>query len=95
MKTVVEYVDRDALFDEDEVETFDRIVQDPNMLGGKPTIKGHRISVQFVLGQLSNGETVDSFARRFHLERDDVVQAVRFAASKMTRDLPIEAIRPK
>lgn len=90
METVVEYLDRDAPFEEDEVETFDRIVQDPNMLGGKPTIKGHRISVQFVLERLVSGETVDSFAKHYNLDVDDVKQAVRFAAYHMGIIRPVE-----
>jgi uncharacterized protein (DUF433 family) len=54
----------------------ERIVSDKDILLGKPTIKGTRISVEFILERLANGWTenkiLDSYPR---LEREDI-QAV-------------------
>lgn len=90
MKTVVEYLGPDDPIDDEELPEFDRIVTDPKMLGGKPTIRGHRISVQFVLERLSTGESIDSFAACYKLDREDVTQAILFAASRMTKHLSTE-----
>jgi uncharacterized protein (DUF433 family) len=81
-ETTVEYVDEIPDF-YDEM-SFDHIVQDPGILGGKPTIKGTRISVQIVLEWLASGATFDQIVADFpHLSKDDLVEAVYFAASKM------------
>jgi uncharacterized protein (DUF433 family) len=70
------------LIDEDDTDEFpcDRIVCDPGILGGKPTIHGHRISVQFILERLFAGDTVDAIAESYHLSPDDVRQAILFAS---------------
>jgi uncharacterized protein (DUF433 family) len=60
---------------------FDRITQDPEIMGGKPCIRGKRVSVGMVLGQLAAGQTVEELLIDFpYLEREDVTQALRYAA---------------
>ncbi|WOK07992.1 DUF433 domain-containing protein [Imperialibacter roseus] len=54
----------------------DRIVSDKNILLGKPTIKGTRISVEFVLDRLANGWTEHMLLESYpHLSKEDL-QAV-------------------
>ncbi|MEQ8413232.1 MAG: DUF433 domain-containing protein [Imperialibacter sp.] len=54
----------------------DRIVSDKNILIGKPTIKGTRISVEFVLDRLANGWTEQTLLESYpHLTKEDL-QAV-------------------
>ncbi|MEQ9098923.1 MAG: DUF433 domain-containing protein [Imperialibacter sp.] len=54
----------------------DRIVSDKNILLGKPTIKGTRISVEFVLDRLANGWTEHMLLENYpHLTKEDL-QAV-------------------
>ena len=71
---------------------FDRIVADPAILGGKPTIKGTRISVEIVLEWIASGaSTTDIVASYPHLELEDVEQAVRYAASALHNEVIITA----
>lgn len=58
----------------------DRIVTDPEILGGKPIIRGTRISVQLVLEQLAdNPDPAELFAAYADLTRDDVKAALAYA----------------
>jgi len=53
-----------------------RITVDPNILAGKPIIKGTRIAVEFILELLANGWTVDDMLRNYpQLKREDVAAA--------------------
>lgn len=64
----------------------ERIVSDPDVLVGKPTIKGTRLSVEFILERLANGWTeqmlLDNYPR---LTREDL-QAVFAYASESLKD---------
>jgi uncharacterized protein (DUF433 family) len=60
---------------------FDRITQDPKVMGGKACIRGLRVTVGMVVGQIGAGHTVDQVLADFpYLEREDVMQALRYAA---------------
>ena len=60
---------------------FDRIRIDPRVCEGRPTIRGLRITVDFVLKLLGDGYTADDIVREYpELEKDDVYQAVKFGA---------------
>jgi uncharacterized protein (DUF433 family) len=60
---------------------FDRIRVDPALCEGKPTIRGLRFTVDFVLKLLGDGYTADDIAREYpELEREDVYQAARYGA---------------
>lgn len=57
-----------------------RIVMRPGLLGGKPIIRGTRISVEFILGLLSSGMiTEDIVADYPHLSREDILAALHYA----------------
>lgn len=59
----------------------DRIVTDPSILLGKPTIKGSRIAVELVLDRLADGWTVDALIEAYpRLTRDDVQAALAYSA---------------
>lgn len=59
----------------------ERIVSDPDIMMGKPTIKGTRITVELILEELGEGLSVeDVLAGHPHLTRDQVLAALRFAA---------------
>jgi uncharacterized protein (DUF433 family) len=65
----------------------DRIVADPEILGGKPIIAGTRISVQFILGQLGRGVSVDELLRQYgQLQREDILAAIEFASESVGRE---------
>jgi uncharacterized protein (DUF433 family) len=60
---------------------FDRIESRPGRLGGKPCIRGTRISVEFFLELIASGGTAESIVASSQLLAvEDVNQAVRFAA---------------
>jgi len=63
---------------------FDRITHDPAVMGGKACIRGQRVTVGMILGQLGAGQTIDELVADFpYLERDDVTQALRYAAWRL------------
>ena len=62
----------------------ERIVSDPAVMQGKPTIKGTRITVELILQDLGSGVTIEDLLDDYpHLGRDDVLAALRFAADWM------------
>jgi uncharacterized protein (DUF433 family) len=71
---------------------FDRIVSNPAILGGKPVIKGTRISVELILEWMASGASRDEIvARHPHLSSADVEQALAFAASSFKNDVLLTA----
>jgi uncharacterized protein (DUF433 family) len=60
---------------------LDRITVDPATMGGKPCIRGMRVTVGMIVGQIGAGQSIDSLLDDYpYLERDDVLQALRYAA---------------
>ena len=50
-------------------------------MGGKACIRGMPVTVGMILGNLGAGETVDDLLEAYpYLERDDVLEAMRYAA---------------
>ena len=63
------------------MEHFDRITQQPGMMGGKACIRGMRVSVAMIVGQIAAGQTIEELLVDFpYLEREDIMQALRYAA---------------
>jgi uncharacterized protein (DUF433 family) len=57
-----------------------RIVRNPAILGGKPTIRGTRMSVEFIIGVMADGWSVaDILANYPHITRDDVAACLCYA----------------
>jgi uncharacterized protein (DUF433 family) len=60
---------------------FARITQDPAVMGGKPCIRGLRVTVGMIVGQIGAGRSVEDLIADYpYLERDDVLEALRYAA---------------
>ena len=72
---------------------FDRITTDPEVLGGKPCIRGMRLSVQRVLEILAQNPSWDDLRQDYpELEAEDLRQALAFAAALLTdRVIPFSA----
>ena len=71
---------------------FDRIVSNPAILGGKPVIKGTRISVELILEWMASGANRDEIVSRHpHLTAEDVEQALAYAASSFKNDVLLTA----
>ena len=60
---------------------LDRIKIDPAVCDGKPTIRGLRITVDFVLKLLGDRYTAEDIVREYpELEKEDVYQAAKYGA---------------
>ena len=63
------------------------IAVDPDVLVGKPIIKGTRISVELLLDRLADGWNYDDILAAYpHLTREQVQAAVTFAAELFKED---------
>jgi uncharacterized protein (DUF433 family) len=60
---------------------FDRITFDPETMGGRACIRGTRLTVATVVGQIAHGATTEEIVRDHpDLEPEDVRQALEYAA---------------
>ena len=60
---------------------FDRITFDKQILGGRACIRGMRIPVSVIVGQIAHGASMDEILQAYpDLERADVEQALHYAA---------------
>jgi len=60
---------------------LDRITQQPEVMGGKPCIRGMRVTVGMIVGQIGSGTSVEQLLSDYpYLEREDVMQALQYAA---------------
>jgi len=73
---------------------LDRIVIDPEICHGKPTLRGLRYPVEMILELLSSGMTTEGILADYEdLEREDVLAALEFALklSQVKRVVPLVA----
>ena len=69
---------------------FSRIVSDATVLGGKPCIRGTRVSVEFILELIASGGSRDQIVQAYpHLMREDVEEAIRYAAGMLANDMTV------
>lgn len=67
----------------------ERIVRDPAICAGQPTIRGTRVLVRVVLGYLAHGEPMAKILTEFpSLTEEDVRAVIAFAAASAAEDLP-------
>jgi len=60
---------------------FDRITQQPERMGGKACVRGLRVTVGMIVSQIGTGHSIDDVLIDYpYLEREDVLQALRYAA---------------
>ena len=63
------------------MDQLNRITQQPDVMGGKACIRGMRVTVSMIVGQIGAGHSVEDVLADFpYLERDDIMQALRYAA---------------
>jgi uncharacterized protein (DUF433 family) len=66
----------------EQLRQFQRITIDPEVMGGKPCIRGMRVTVGMVVEALSAGRTIEQLLADFpYLEEPDIREALAFAAS--------------
>ena len=70
---------------------FSRITVDHSKMGGMPCIRGLRIPVATVVGMIADGMSTEEILKAFpDLEREDIQEALRYAAETVTeRELPL------
>ena len=63
------------------MERFDRITQRPEAMGGKPCIRGTRVTVGMIVAQIGAGHGIEAVLADYpYLAREDILQAIRYAA---------------
>jgi len=63
------------------MEHFERITRHPGIMGGKACIRGLRVTVSTILGLLAAGHSMENILADYpYLEREDIMQALRYAA---------------
>jgi uncharacterized protein (DUF433 family) len=68
-----------------------RITSDPDILGGKPCVRGTRLSVEFILELIAAGASAGQIVEAYpQLTPDDVEAAVLYAASSLRNDALLE-----
>ncbi len=71
---------------------LDRVECRADRLGGKPCVRGTRISVEFILELIASGGTGETIVAAYPpLTLEDVEQAVRFAAESLRNDFVLTA----
>ncbi len=64
---------------------FERITMNPAVMGGKACIRGMRVTVSMVVGQVASGRSFDDILADFpYLERGDIAQALHYAAWRVS-----------
>lgn len=62
-------------------QLLERITSDPQILAGKPVIKGTRLSVDYILGLLGHGSTTEEILNEYDgLAREDLLACLLFAS---------------
>lgn len=60
---------------------LDRIVFDPDVMGGRACIRGMRVTVSLIVNLVANGMNTDEIVEAYpYLEPEDIRQALQYAA---------------
>jgi len=69
------------------MQFLERISCNPDVMMGKPVIKGTRITIEVILKKLSEGVSIQDILSAYpHLERDDVLAAISYSAEVISRE---------
>ncbi|MEW4531346.1 DUF433 domain-containing protein [Maioricimonas sp. JC845] len=70
---------------------FERITFDPQVMGGKPCIRGMRVTVGTIVGLIASGATTDEILSDYpYLEPEDIAAALSYAAWRAEEiDVPL------
>lgn len=69
-----------------------RITSDPAVMGGKPCIRGMRVTVGTILGLLASGHSVEQILAMYpYLEKEDIQAALDYATWRVEEvEVPLE-----
>lgn len=70
-----------------------RITINPIVMGGKPCIRGMRVTVGTIVGLLASDHSIDKILGAYpYLEREDIFAALEYAAWRVEeQEIPVEA----
>ncbi len=69
----------------------ERITSDPDIMLGKPVIKGTRITVELILKKLSEGMTIEEVLEAYpHLAKEDILATLSYSADVISQEELIE-----
>lgn len=75
------------------MEGLDRITFNPQVMGGKPCIRGMRVTVGMIVRAIGGGLSVDELLAYYpYLEREDVAQALEFATRRFEEEQEFDLI---
>lgn len=63
----------------EDTDLLKRIAVDPEVMVGKPVIKGTRLTVEHMVGLLAHGMTTDEVIDEFEIQREDLQACLLFA----------------
>ena len=73
---------------------LDRITFDPNVMGGKPCIRGMRVTVGTIVGLIASGATTREIQADYpYLEAEDISAALSYAAWR-AEEIDVPLVRP-
>lgn len=74
------------------MKTLDRITLDPTVMGGRPCIRGLRVTVGTITGLIAAGHDREGILKRYpYLETEDIHQALQYAAWRSEEvELPLQ-----
>lgn len=75
------------------MKNLTRITFDPEVMGGKPCIRGLRVTVGMIVGLVATGHSTSEIVEAYpYLEAEDVREALRYAAWRVEeREIPLVA----
>jgi uncharacterized protein (DUF433 family) len=63
------------------MQQFERITMDPEVMGGKPCIRGMRVTVGMIVEALAAGRAIEQLLADFpYIDEPDIREALAFAA---------------
>jgi len=66
---------------------MDRIIRDPKVMGGKPVVKGTRVTMETILRRLASGLSVEDLLKEYpQLTEEDVRAALEYAARMLEEE---------
>ncbi|HNP83495.1 MAG TPA: DUF433 domain-containing protein [Nitrospira sp.] len=73
------------------MKELNRITMDPAVMGGKPCIRGMRVTVGTIVGVMATGKAIEEVLAAYpYIEREDILQALTYAAWRSEeKDLPL------
>ncbi len=75
------------------MKNLTRITLDPNIMGGKPCIRGMRVTVGMIVGLIASGHSFEKILEAYpYLEEEDLREALRYAAWRVEEiEVPLGA----